>query len=420
MGFGQRVIKSVTEVLNPSTYGTSSPVSGNYIKILQDFITWGNTSMNIGLYASAYSNHPLVYMVIHKIASQTSTLELIAEDEKGDVIEKSKLIEFLDNMPNMTRSEFYEESCEEICATGNLFIRKVKGIGAGLTLEVWKSVGVTPNVTGRITTSYNYTRNGIVLKEVPVEEVLHIKFSNSLVAENGFEWGLSALQAGWIIIQSSKEKFTAEANIFKNKGIIGILTNKSDTPMLPKERKRLQEEFDEETGGADRFNKIKISTTDLNYIQTGMSPTDLKLLEGIVSSLRLFCALFGMPSVLFNDLEASTKDNVTQANKTAYQDVYVPLSTKINEGLSPFLNEALNAKETIIVDIASIEALRSSTKPVANALNSLPPKAAERVMEVLTEDEARDLVFLPSTEGGKAKLGKASPAKDDNNGEGTE
>jgi len=419
MNLGQRVIKTVTDVINPSSYGTSSPVSGNYIQILQDFLAWGNTSRNIGLYAGAYSNHPLVYMIIHKIALQSSTLGLIAEDENGEAIEKSQLLSFLDNMPNMTRSQFYEESCEEICATGNWFVRKVKGIGAGQTLEVWKSAGVTPQMNGKIVTSYDYTSNGTIVKNVPADEVLHVKFSNSLVTENGFEWGLSPLQAGWIIVQSSKEKFTAEASIFKNRGIIGILTNKSDAPMLPKERERLQKEFDNEVGGADRFNKLKISTTDLSYIQTGMSPSDLKMLEGIVSSLRLLSALYGMPSVLFNDLESSTRDNVTQANKTAYQDVYVPLMTKMNEDLSKFLNKDVKTNETIIVDIASIEALRSSTKPVANALNNLPPKAAERVMETLTENEARDLVFLPSTEDGDEKLGKANPAKDESN-EGTD
>jgi len=219
------------------------------------------------------------------------------------------------------------------------------------------------------------------------------------------------------VVQSSKEKLNAEASIFKNRGIIGILTNKSDTPMLPKERQRLQDEFDKEVGGADRFNKLKISTTDLNYIQTGMSPTDLKLLEGIVSSLRLLSALYGMPSVLFNDLEASTRDNVTQANKTAYQDVYVPLMNKMNEGLSKFLSEDLKTKETIVVDIASIEALRSSTKPVANALNNLPPQAAVRVLEAMTENEARDLVFLAERADGNEKLGKANPAKEETNEE---
>lgn len=423
MSFGQRVSKIVTQVINPSTFGTQSPVSGNFVKILQDFLTWGNTSMNIGLYASAYSEHPLVYMIIHKIASQMSTLGLIAEDEKGDVIENSEQLKFLDNMPNMTRSQFYEICAENICATGNLFIRFVKGVAAGQTLQVLKSASVTPVMggdNGSIVTSYDYNRNGKIIN-IPLDEVLHVKFSNILVSDNGFEWGLSALQAGWILVQSSKEKLTAEASIFKNRGIIGILTNTSDTPMLPKERERLQKEFDAEVGGADRFNKIKISTTELKYIQTGMSPTDLKLLEGIVSSLRLLCALFGMPSLLFNDLESSTLDNVTQAKKTAYQDVYVPLSTKINEDLSKFLNRHLKTSEKIVVDIASIEVLRASTKPVANALGNLPPKAAERVMETFTENEARDLVFLPpATDGGDEKLGKANPAKEDNNGETTD
>ena len=87
--------------------------------------------------------------------------------------------------------------------------------------------------------------------------------------------GLSPLQSAWTLIQSSNEKFSASASIFKKRGILGILTNKSDAPMLPKERQRLQDEFDGEVGEADKFNKTKLSTSDLSYIQTGMSQSDL-------------------------------------------------------------------------------------------------------------------------------------------------
>jgi len=137
------------------------------------------------------------------------------------------------------------------------------------------------------------------IKEYDADNILHIKTSNIVKDDNcHYSTGLSPLEAGWIIVQSSDQKFEAEASIFKNRGIIGIVSSNSDTPMLPKERNRLQEEFDGEMGGASKYNKVKISSTKLNYMQTGMSPTDLKLLEGIISSLRLICGLYGMPSFM--------------------------------------------------------------------------------------------------------------------------
>ena len=108
--------------------------------------------------------------------------------------------------------------------------------------------------------------------------------------------------------------------------------------MLPSERERLQKEYDAEMGGASKYNKVKVSSTKLSYMQTGMSPTDLKLLEGIVSSMRLICGLYGMPSVLFNDTANSSFNNYSTAVTVSYSDVYVPLANKIDAKLSAFLS----------------------------------------------------------------------------------
>ena len=166
--------------------------------------------------------------------------------------------------------------------------------------------------------------------------------------------------------------------------------------MLKKDRDILQNQFDSEVGGADKFNKIKISNTDLNYIQTGMSPTDLKLLEGIMSSLRLLCSAYGMPSVLFNDNEKSTFNNVSEARKTANIDVYIPLAKKVLKSTTMFLNERLGSDENITIDITSIEELKASTNKVLQAINSMPNNVAQLFVNTMTVDELRALGYLKS------------------------
>jgi phage portal protein BeeE len=170
--------------------------------------------------------------------------------------------------------------------------------------------------------------------------------------------------------------------------------------MLTSERERMQEEFDSEVGGADKFNKVKISTTDLNYINLGMSPTDLKLLDGITSSMRIISSLYGMPSVLFNDTSNSSYNNYSTAVEISYSDVYIPLANKVNEKLSIFLSDKLSVDETIIIDLKRVEGAKATTNEIAQTLNTLSPLLANNIIENMTPNEIRDIVGLTNVEGG--------------------
>ena len=194
------------------------------------------------------------------------------------------------------------------------------------------------------------------------------------------------------------EKLKADASIFKSRGIIGILTTDSDTPMLEPERAKLQNQFDKTASGAENYNKINVSTSRLRYLQTGMSPTDLKLLDGILSSLRLLCGVYGMPSVLFNDTQSSTYNNVETAKRTAYTDVYIPLANKVDKELSKWLSYQLGVDEKIQVDLTSIEEIKASTNEVAQALNNSQTNVSTKIMESMTRDEVRELVGLDELE----------------------
>ena len=237
-------------------------------------------------------------MIINKIANTTSAIDLVSVDSDGKRLETAGSVLSLLNNPNANQTgiEFLVDCYVNLLTTGNCYQWSVKGIGAGNEIVVIPSnqIKLVLNKKGTLL-SYCYNDSFSNEYNIPLEEINHIKTNNSVnINDCDVYLGMSPLQALWVVVQSSNEKFKAESSIFKNRGIIGILTNKSDTPMLKKDRDILQHQFDSEVSGADKFNKIKISNTDLNYIQTGMSPTDLKLLDGITSSLRLLCSAYGM------------------------------------------------------------------------------------------------------------------------------
>jgi hypothetical protein len=101
-----------------------------------------------------------------------------------------------------------------------------------------------------------------------------------------------------------------------------------------------------------------------------------------------------MPSVLFNDNETSTYNNVSEAKQTAYSDVYIPLGKKVDKALSQFLNGKLKVNEKIVIDVTSIEVLKATTNELAQALSSLSPLLANKVLEAMTENEIREVVDL--------------------------
>tara|TARA_R110000803_G_scaffold10634_2_gene32342 strand:- start:260 stop:1534 length:1275 start_codon:yes stop_codon:yes gene_type:complete len=380
----------------PNLYNSSNTfhVLNNYFKDI-----FGSNT-NQSKYLKAYGENPLVYMVVNKIANTTASIDLINVDAEGQKLsEAGAVLELLKN-PNakQTEIEFLVDCYVNLLTTGNCYQWNVKGIGAGDELVVIPSNQIELGVSkAGFLLAYKYTNSKGKEFSIPLEEINHIKTNNSVnIQDTEIHLGMSPLQALWVVVQSSSEKFKAEASIFKNRGIVGILTNRSETPMLKKDRDRLQNEFNDEVAGADKFNRIKISNTDLKYIQTGMSPTDLKLLDGIVSSLRLLCAAYGMPSVLFNDNASSTYNNVSEARKTAAIDVYIPLAKKVLKSTTKFLNERLGSDDIVTIDITSIEELKASTNKVLQAINGMPSNVAQQFVGAMTVDELRALGYLES------------------------
>lgn len=387
--------------------------SQNVANEFYDFINfrprdYGNTLR----YITSYNKNPLVYTVVNKIASSATGLPTkVVNDNKEEV--KTSKIDMVLNNPNedQSRGEFFQNIYEYLLLSGNGFIRNISGIGAGNTLKVLESQNVTINIDSRgDLLGYTYRNNMGKNETLKPEEVLHVKLNSSLVTDRDTKyWGTSPLNAMWQVVTSSNDLFTARSVLWKNKGVIGMITNNADTPLLPKERDAIQDKFNEQTGGAEKANSMHVSTNKLAYIQTGMSPGDLKLLEGNIDNLRIISAGYRLPSVVVGDVENSTYNNVLESKKEAYTEAYIPVANRVNEKLSAWLSDILKVKETIIIDITRIEVLKTTTHEVSNRLNNLPTNVAARVMETMTVDEVRDMVGLEETkQDGDQLLGAAN------------
>ena len=408
MNIGQRIIKSISTFRNPNNTQVNTPtdfsrLNGDFFYNVGDYLNYGTAmdSFKSRMFTKEYGNNPIVNMVLNKIQQKASDLPKAYTNVEGEELTTSQLEKFLERPnKNQNLNELLAESILYFCSTGNIFFEWVQGIGLGMELSVLSTsmMEVKVNVkTGEIS-EYVYTPPFGSSRVIDVENILHVKTSNVVdVNDVGSLYGLSPLQALWIIIQSSNEKFKAEASIFKNRGIIGVLSSQdANIPMLKGEKDELQKSFNSEIGGATKYNGVKVSRSNLKYIQLGMSPTDLKLMDGKMSDLRLISAAFGLSSVLFNDMDGSTFNNVDAAKKSAYQDCYIPLANTIHSKLSKFISDKLGIDEHIKVDVTQIEVLKSTTNENTQALNTMTPVVANAVISSLSVDERRAL--LPDLE----------------------
>ncbi len=405
--------RGIAAYRNKSHNGFPSFVSNNSsFEILDGFFAFfRGTRNNFKQYLKSYGSHPIVFMVVNKIAETSASIKRVAVDSNDEPVENSVLLDLLNNPnPDQNRIEFYESMNVGHEATGNAYIWHIKGIGAGDELKVLPSdkVEILLDSNKNETIAYRYTRpNGTNIK-IPVEDILHVHTSNVVnTTGEDAKYGLSRLQAAWVVVKSSGEKFSASASIFKNRGIAGFISSKGNTPMKPKERQEMQEAFDKDIGGAENYNKIQVSSTELQYLQTGMSPTDLKLIEGLVQDIRTISSIYGLSSVIFNDTANSTYNNVTEAVRAAYNQVYIPLGNKFDDKLSTWLAPRLGVDEKVIIDLTSIEEIKLTTNELANQLNNVPTPVLPRVIANMTQEEIRSVIPALGALDGAEVIGEA-------------
>lgn len=151
--------------------------------------------------------------------------------------------------------------------------------------------------------------------------------------------GMPPLRAGAkTLAKSDSEEDSATAQ-FQHGGPAGMIYNESITPddESMKQVGALKMKWEKETWGNKNRGKILFSAGKLGYIQTGLSPVDLQIVESSSMTFRKLCRIWKMPSAIFNDNEHATLNNMEQFYKAAYVDGVIPMVIKLRDALNSFL-----------------------------------------------------------------------------------
>ncbi|CAL1518181.1 hypothetical protein MMC2321_01922 [Chitinophaga sp. MM2321] len=312
--------------------------------------------------------------------------------------------------PGESQTEFLEKCYGFLDITGNSYIWK-ESLSMGANQGVPKALYTIPSQYTTIVpdgtfpvsiAGYMFFLWGEMgLKK---EEVIHLKYFNPDYQPDGSHlMGMPPLRAGAkTLARSDSEEDSATAQ-FQHGGPAGMIYNES---IQPDDQSNLQvgalkKKWEAETWGNKNRGKILFSAGKLGYIQTGLSPVDMDLIESGSMTFRKLCRIFKMPSAIFNDNEHATMNNMEQFYKAAYTDGVIPMVIKMRDALNAFLLPDFgdSGEYFIDADFSNIPVLQQDMKTLTDWLDKsweiTPNERRELKKFGRSSDPNMDKVWMP-------------------------
>lgn len=402
MNIFQRII---FKALGVDFGNVQSPIYQAFSKVTGFGFTWNQRNYKNFL-EEGYVKGTDVRPVVDRIVRNASAVKWVLKEEQRngefEIVTNSRLNEVLE-CPNrlQTWSDFMEDAMLQYLLTGNVYVNGVAP--TGFPELQFKELTVLPSVITspvRSNDDFNpiqgYLMEADYQKKFTFEEVMHIKYADPRL--RGFETleGLSPLEAGVFAYESSNQKWEASANILKNRGAIGILSNESDRPMVPAEFDALEEAWKSKFGGGDNYGKPFMTSAKMKWQNIALSPQDLQLIESGIMSLRAICNIYQLDSSLFNDPANKTFNNRKEALKSMWQDACIPLLESFKQSLNSWIvanySEIEGRNYRLEYDLSNISALQEDKQLQSDRVTKLVQSG------IITPNEAREMMGMDRIE----------------------
>jgi len=353
-----------------------------------------------------YAGNADLYAIINKISQTAANVPLdlyeIKKDGEEEIVKNGELYNLL-KQPNrlQTIDEFVQESLMFLLLTGNAYTAGYRSLGVGDQIRELNNLpSQFMEIEGGDMSNpiKKYWFKEIYNLEFDVKDIMHVRYPNPKGEGVDRLYGLSPLQAGNNALQSSNNTYDAKGNIIKNHGISGILTSNSERGLTKEQGESMQEAWDAKNNNPKKFGRTLVTSAQMQFIQMGMSSTDLQLIESGIIDLRTLCNIYSVPSQLFNDVSGTTFNNMAAAKKSLYTEAVIPnLNLWLNNLNNWFVaswSKADNKNYCVKPDLESIEVLQADqkieaekdkivTETIMNVLNS----------QVSTESKIQSLIY---------------------------
>lgn len=223
--------------------------------------------------------------------------------------------------------------------------------------------------------------------EFEAENMIHWKTWNPDIDDVDWMRGMSPIRAALNVLSRSNNAQTAARSAYQNMGAYGMITSDSNEFVDPEIMKRMKESYKRIYGGSENAKDVLTTNARLRWVNFGMSPVDLAIIDSMNMDMKQFCNLYGFPIVLMNSEKSSTYNNVTESKKSAYTDAVLPplngLRDKLNNTVVRAHNEVSGKNYWIDYDISSIPVFQDDYEKMSDR------KIKEVEIGLISRNEAR-------------------------------
>lgn len=220
---------------------------------------------------------------------------------------------------------------------------------------------------------YILTFGGGQMTMIDAKDVLHRKEWNpDFDVYTGNVYGMSPLVALSNVIVRTNNAKEASVAMFRNGVPAGILSNDSGISMTDTDMEKLNAQLDAKFGGGSNKNRILQTSKKFNWQQLGLSSVDMQIIEAEKHDLIDVCRAYGLPSVLMENGEQSTYNNVLEAEKRAWTNCLIPEIENFASNMTKFWLKTWGEKDgkkyILDYDLRSVPSLQDDMKTLSERL----------------------------------------------------
>ena len=390
-------------ITNKNDQSTNIDYNKAIYNYLGDSIIW-NAENDQTYIDNGYRQNATIYSLVNIIINACSTIpfqiyEVRSESDykrykaltsalspeamlKAQIIRKNNMVELehtniheLLERPNPMQS--YGSFIQELIAFGKLTgNRYIYGISPETGAQQYKELYVLPSQLVEINSGgimqpvkeYSLQYNGS--HKIPADVICHIKDFNPNYNTSGSHlYGQSPLKAGLRSLQTNNEATETGVKYLQNQTARGVLMS-DEGDINEMQAKQLKQKFKQQYRGSNNAGDIIITPKKLSWVNFGLNASDLSLIEQYNASIKDLCNIYNVPSVLLNNTESSTYNNVKEAKKSLYQNAVLPEMLKIRDELNRWLMPQFGDKLKLDFDFTAVPELQEETEKIVNQMSS--------------------------------------------------
>jgi HK97 family phage portal protein len=296
-----------------------------------------------------YNYNDIVYSIISLITDYVKSVEwgVYKEGKSGVEPFKDEILQEILDRPNdyETFSELVGNHVAFKLLTGNSYIytqRTTDGANKGVPQEMWLlpadlvelviQKSFPPRVLAYQISGWNAQFNP--------EDIIHSKEFNPNMDISGSQlYGQSPLKSALGLINRTNSAMMVSTNKFQNGGLESIIyvdDDRFDAAQTKAQAISIREKLREvdETG-----QRIAVSGFKTGVANLGLSPVELNIIASEQWDLRRLCNIYGVPSMMMGDSEATTYNNMKEAGKALVNRVVIPALKNFREDINRKLKE---------------------------------------------------------------------------------